>query len=149
MAIFGHDRPPVAPEPWNFYAADFNAIPGMLPNPSITQRATGLPVAGSSVQVRIRVDRCLWAPLLDSLAKPRALTCSTVSCSFNSCLPPSMRGSGHATVRRYESSGGTLPVPDAAIAADETAAKKIIELTRLQNWLLVNSSTIIEKAQIL
>ena len=88
MTIFGRDQSPVAPEPWNFYAADFNATLRMLPDPSITQRATGLPVDGSSVQVRTRVGRCLWAPLLDSLTKPRALTWSTVSCSFNSCLPP-------------------------------------------------------------
>jgi len=48
-----------------------------------------------------------------------------------------MRGSGHSAVRRYGLSGATLPVPDAALAADETVAKKIIELARLPNWLPV------------
>ena len=88
LAAFGHNRSLVVPEPRNFYAADFNAILGMLPDPSFPQRATGLLVAGSSVQVRTRVGRCLRAPLLDSLTKLPALTWSTVSCSFNSCLPP-------------------------------------------------------------
>ena len=144
-----HDRSPVALEQRNFYAADFNTILGMLPNPSITQRATGLPVAGSSFQVNARVGRCRPEAVLDSLTKPCALTCSAVSCSFNSCLPPQCAAADIPPCAGTDCPAIPCQYFDVVVPTDETVPKKIIELARLQNWLPRKSSTQIENAAIL